>query len=149
MFPNQRLAKQVLYVTSLVLLTACSKNDTIAPPVKHISRQYNFNIFPGGDIPYEQLQHTRIKLRLSLSGINVVNHERTIIWDTLIARTSLQELCTKEQHCRLNVSLTAPEASMRHVVASYNIILEYKGVITNRSGVASQQGSEKDIPVEV
>jgi hypothetical protein len=149
MFALKRLPKQMLFVLSLTMMVACHKNDATPSPDNKISRLYHFSIFPGNEYAEEVLNGTRIKIRLSLAGINPVTHQRTIMWDTTIAQSSMKELFSREHHCRLEVAITASEQALKHVVANYNVILEYKGVITNRSGAANQQHFEKDIPVEI
>ncbi len=150
MSAHQQQAKLVFVVICLWLLAACSKNDTLPIPTEEqVSRHFYFNIQTGENYSDEALKNTRIKIRLSLSAINVTSQQRTMIWDTLISRSSVHDLFSKERSWRLGVALTAPQEAFRHVVASYNVILEHKGIVTNRSGAASRQDTQKDIPIVI
>src|SRR6188768_1611711 len=87
---------------------ACSKNETFISPGKPVNttKDFQFNITPANQFDEEASKKISLKLRLSISSINLNQYSKELLWDTIITKENLYEFTHKPGGI-INTTITA------------------------------------------
>jgi hypothetical protein len=132
--PNPLLKAFLISLLAAVCCVSCSKNGTDLSPGKPITiaRNFQFNITPANQFDEETSKKISLKLRLSISGINLAQNATAILWDTIITKENLYEF-THEPGENISTTIMASPSLFQNVIFSYVIIYNHHGALVTRS----------------
>ena len=129
------LIKAILISLLFILgCVSCSKNETLTTPGKPVNttRNFQFDITPANKFDEEILKQISLKLRLSISGINIHKNAKELLWDTIISKENLYEFTYKPGEI-INTTITASPDLFGSLVFNYVIIYNHHGSLVTRA----------------
>jgi hypothetical protein len=132
--PNPLLKTFLISLLIAISCVACSKNETVFSAGKpvNIARSFQFNITPANQFNEETSKDISLKLRLSISRINLVQNSKEILWDTLITKENLYEF-THNPGENISTTIMAPPDVFKSLLYNYVIIYNHHGTLVTRS----------------
>jgi hypothetical protein len=129
------LPKTILISLLITLCcVACSKNEIPVSPGKPVitTRNFQFNVIPANQFDEESSKKISLKLRLTISGIDLAQHAKEILWDTIISKENLYEFTHKPGEI-ISTTITASPDVFRALLFNYVVIYSHHGSMATRS----------------
>ena len=124
-------------------MLSCSKDqDAVLPGGKPVFSTIQFRLFASRDHNNPDDINTSAKLRLSVSRVDFSRNSKTIIWDTLITRSSLLDLAHETKPDLIEVSLPVINNTEDHLLLTYLVVFNKNGVLTTHSESETSSGKE-------
>lgn len=141
--PHPLLKAIVISLLFALGFVSCSKNETLNNPGKPIitTRNFQFNVTPANQFDEETSKQISLKLRLSISGININKNAKELLWDTIISKENLYEFTYKPGEL-INTTITASPDVFRSLLFNYVIIYNHNGSLVTRSETEGVRNSD-------
>jgi hypothetical protein len=124
---------------------SCSKTEvlTTGNPGKS-TREFSFVFSRGAAFDESLMKEVSVKVKLSLSCVDLAEHATNLLWDTVIAQHNLYDYLNNTNLAPVTTTLEGPPQTLRYLVAGYVIIYNKQGELTTRSGVTRIRESGKE-----
>ena len=141
---NSRSIRNIsLIVFAWIGLLSCSKDHGAQlPGGKPVFSTVQFRLFASRDHNNPDDINTSAKLRLSVSRIDFSRNSKTIIWDTLITRSSLIEFAHETEPDLIEIQILRVAETENHLLLSYLIVYNNNGKLNTHSASSTASGRD-------
>ena len=140
--PSPLLKPFLISMLIALCCSGCSKNDNILSPGKpvKVGRNFQFDVTPANQFDDEASKKISLKLKLSISRINLSQNAKELLWDTIITKENLYDFTHKPSE-QIATTITASPEVFQNLLFNYVIIYNHHGALVTRS---QSTGMEKE-----
>ncbi|MHA4845789.1 hypothetical protein ACX0G7_16565 [Flavitalea antarctica] len=127
------------------IVMGCSKSEGSISPGKPVTieRNFQFNITPANQFDEETSKNISLKLRLSITRLNLAENSSQTLWDTIVTNNNLYEF-THRPGQNISTTIKAAPEVFTTLVYNYVIIYNHRGALVTRSESAGLGRNDPD-----